>query len=526
MYSIIDRVESDPPRTRRSLVLTGLVVAMFLAAIEGTIIATAMPNIASSLGGFSLYTWVFSSYLLMQAVTTPIFGKLSDLFGRKPVFMGGVAIFLVGSILCGLAQSMGMLVAFRFIQGIGAGAVMPMSTTLVGDLYSIRERGRIQGYLSSVWGISSILGPLTGGIIVEYVHWHWIFWLNVPFGLVSLALIGFFLHESVEQRERKIDFVGAGLLLTSLSAMMLALTQAESWGAEGALLVGGGALAVLLVFYRQQRRAADPMMHFELWSNPIIMRGNLAVLVAGISMIGLITFLPTFVQGVLGGSALVGGLALSGMSIGWPIASVIAGRNFVRTGVRTLARVGGVFVTLGAIVVAIYSIHGAVYAWIGAVLMGMGFGFLNTTYIVAIQTSVPWAQRGVATSTNMLMRTLGNAVGAAMLGGVLNVGLARYIESRGLSSVISLDSVRRLIDGADGATFVLGQEALGVLRDGLSLNLQVVFWVVAAFAVATLLISARVPNLDPDHIDADTRMREGTLSSLANPSPTGTDKER
>ncbi len=504
------QVEVAPRKTRRALVLGGLVVAMFLAAIEGTIIATAMPNIASSLGGFALYSWVFSSYLLMQAVTTPIFGKLSDLFGRKPVFMSGVGIFLFGSILCGLASSMGMLIAFRFVQGIGAGAVMPMSTTLVGDLYSIQERGRIQGYLSSVWGISSILGPVTGGIIVQSFDWQWIFWLNVPFGIVSLLLIGLFLHEEVEQHEPRVDYIGAGLLLVGLSAMMLALTQAESWGAGGAVLLAAAAVALLLIFCRQQRTAPDPIMHFGLWRNPIILRGNLAILFSGISMIGLITFLPTFVQGVLGGSALVGGLALSGMSIGWPIGSVIAGKSFMRWGVRNLARTGGFFVTLGSVVVALYASHGAVHAWMGAMLMGMGFGFLSTTYIVAIQTSVPWAQRGVATSTNMLMRTLGNALGAAMLGGVLNVGLARYIDHRNLSSVLSLDNVRDLIEGTGtaGASTALSIDALGVLRDGLSVNLQIVFWVVVLFAVATFVISIPVPNLDAGGAEAKSGVDE------------------
>jgi EmrB/QacA subfamily drug resistance transporter len=503
--TIAESVESTPRQTHRKLVLTALVVAMFLAAIEGTIVATAMPSIASRLGGFSLYSWVFSSYLLMQAVTTPIFGKLADLFGRKPVFIVGVLIFLVGATLCGFAQSMGMLVAFRFLQGIGAGAVLPMSATLAGDLYSLRERGRIQGYLASVWGISSILGPLAGGIIVDHVDWHWIFWLNIPFGLVSVGLIALFLHEKVEHRRRSIDFAGAGLLLAGLSALMLALTQAEDWGARWAVGLATGAVLTLLLFVRQQRSAPDPMMHFELWSNPIIRRGNLAILCAGIAMIGLITFLPTFVQGVLGGSALAGGFTLSGMSIGWPLASVFAGRSFIRLGVRTLVRAGGAFVTAGALVVGLFATEGALQAGLGAFLMGMGFGLLNTTYIVAIQTSVPWAQRGVATATNMLMRNLGNAIGAAMLGGMLNIRLAEYIDRRGLSSAISLDSVRDLIQHAPGTGLTVPPEALRVLQDGLSTSLLLVFWTVAAFAVAILAISWRVPDLHPDQIDADAR---------------------
>jgi EmrB/QacA subfamily drug resistance transporter len=494
-------------RTHRSLVLSALVVAMFLAAIEGTIVATAMPSIASRLGGFSLYSWVFSSYLLMQAVTTPIFGKLADLYGRKPVFIAGVTIFLAGSLLCGLSQSMGMLVLFRFIQGIGAGAVLPMSATLAGDLYSIRERGRIQAYLASVWGLSSIIGPLAGGVIVENIDWHWIFWLNIPFGVISIALISLFLHESVQHRQRSVDYAGTALLLAGLSALMLALTQASEWGVRPALALGAAAALALAGFVRQQRSARDPIMHFELWANPIIRRGNLAVLFAGVAMIGLITFLPTFVQGVLGGSALEAGFTLSGMSLGWPIASVFAGRTFLRLGVRTLARAGGVLVTLGGFLVALVAAHGALPAAIGAFLMGMGLGLLNTTYIVAIQSSVAWEQRGVATATNMLMRNLGNAVGAALLGGVLNARLAAYIDARGLSSVISLDSVRQLIERGTGAAGPATGDALGVLRDGLSASLLLVFWAVAAFAAMILLISWGVPNLHPDRIAEHERGR-------------------
>ncbi|HEX6134906.1 MAG TPA: MDR family MFS transporter [Longimicrobiales bacterium] len=496
-----------PRSTHRPLVLTALVVAMFLAAIEGTIVATAMPSIASRLGGFSLYSWVFSSYLLMQAVTTPIFGKLADLYGRKPVFIAGVTIFLAGSLLCGLAQSMGMLVLFRFVQGTGAGAVLPMSATLAGDLYSIRERGRIQGYLASVWGVSSIVGPLAGGVIVENLDWHWIFWLNLPFGVISIALIALFLHESVQHRERAVDYAGTALLLVGLSALMLALTQAGEWSAARVAVLAVIAVVALLAFFRQQRRAPDPIMHFELWSNPIIRRGNLAILCAGVAMIGLITFLPTFVQGVLGRSAVVAGFTLSGMSLGWPIASVIAGRTFLRFGVRNLVRAGGVFVTMGGLAVALFATRGPVQAGIGAFVMGMGLGLLNTTYIVAIQSSVAWQQRGVATATNMLMRNLGNAVGAALLGGVLNARIATYIEARGLSSVISLDSVRQLIERRAGATVPLSAEALRVLRDGLSASLLLVFSAVAAFAAVVLLISWRVPDLHPDRIAEQERGR-------------------
>ena len=474
-----------------------MVLAMLLAAIEGTIVATAMPSIAGRLGGFALYSWVFSAYLLMQAVTTPIFGKLSDLFGRKPVLIGGIVVFLLGSVLCGLAPSMGALVAFRFLQGAGAGAVLPMTATLAGDLYSIEERGRVQGYLASVWGISSILGPLAGGLIVQHADWRWIFWLNVPFGLLSIALISLFLHENLEHRGRSIDFAGAGLLLAGLSSLMLALTQGAVWGAGAAGALAAVSAVSLLLFVRQERRAPDPMMHLDLWRNRVIRLGNLTILTAGLAMIGLITFLPTFVQGVLGRSALVAGFTLSAMSVGWPIASVAAGRLFLRVGVPRLVRAGGLAVCAGALVVALLAGRGPVAAGAGVFVMGAGFGLLNTTFIVAIQTSVSWSQRGVATASNMLMRNLGNALGAALFGGILTLSRGRFLERRGLADRVSLDSIRDLVGEAPGRAPGLDPATLRLLQEGLSGSLHLVFWAVALFGAAILLLSRRVPELSP-----------------------------
>lgn len=484
-------------RTHRPLVLGAMVLAMFLAAIEGTIVATAMPSIAAKLGGFSLYGWVFSAYLLMQAVTTPIFGKLADLYGRKPVFMAGISIFMAGSVLCGFVDSMGMLVAFRLLQGVGAGAVLPISATLAGDLYSLEERGRVQGYLASVWGVSSIVGPLAGGLIVQGADWRWIFWLNVPFGLLAILLIARFLHEQVEHRERSIDFAGAALLLAGLSALMLALTQGESWGAGPAGALVAVAAVALPLFLRQQRRAPDPMMHLELWGNRIIRTGNVAIFLAGIGMIGVISYLPAYVQGVLGYSALVAGFTLSSMSIGWPISSVAAGRLFRRLGVRALVRAGGLAATAGTLLIALLAGRGPLAAGVGAFVLGVGLGLLNTTFIVAIQSSVPWAQRGVATASNMLMRNLGNAVGAALLGGLLNFRLTRSLEQEGLAGRVSLDSVRELVGGS-GHGGRLDAGVLALLRDGFSEGLHLVFWAVFLFTAATLLVSWRIPDLPPE----------------------------
>lgn len=471
---------------------------MLMAAIEGTIVATAMPSIAAQLGGFSLYSWVFSAYLLTQAVTIPIFGKLADLFGRKPVFIVGVLVFLLGSVLCGFAHSMEVLIAFRFIQGVGAGAVQPMTMTLAGDLYSLEERGRIQAYFSAVWGSSSVIGPLTGGLIVQYGHWPWIFWLSVPFGLISVLLVGYFLRERVQAKQHSIDYAGAALFFVGLSTLMLALTQSSDWG--GGVLTALFVLAgvMLLLFIAQERRAVEPMMPLPLWRQPLIAAANGATLIAGIIMIGLIAYLPTFVQGVLGGSALMAGFALSAMSMGWPLASMVGARLLVSHGSRFTSRIGAVVMLLGTLLVATLSGYGVYAAAMGSFMVGVGLGFMNTTFIVAIQASVGWQQRGVATATNLLMRIMGNALGAAIFGGLLNISLQRHIEGQGLGDRLSSRDLPDLLSGGEHAAAEIDGSLLQVLHDGLAQGLSAVFWGLAGFALIALLMAWRVPDLSQE----------------------------
>ena len=484
-----------PRTTHRPLVLAALVMAAFMSSIEATIVATAMPSIASKLGGFSIYAWVFSSYLLMQATMTPVFGKLADLFGRKPTFLAGLTIFLVGSVLCGFAPSMGALVVFRLIQGIGAGAVQPITMVIIGDLYNLEERARVMGYMSTVWGVSSIAGPLAGGLIVANMGWPWVFWLNVPFGVLAALLAVRYLHEQVETREPSVDYAGAALLFVGVAALMLALTQGGVWGAGPAAALAGLALVVLAVFVAVERRARDPMMHLELWRHRLIRLANTATLLAGGVMIGLITFMPTYVQGVLGASALAAGFSLTGMTLGWPVSAYAAGRLIVTRGVRTTTRIGGVTLVAGTLVVALLARHGALWAGMGSFLVGLGMGFVGTTFMAAIQTSVGWAQRGVATASNILMRLLGATLGAAAFGGVLNLSLRSYVAERGLTGRVSIEQLRDLL-GEGGAASRQSQEVLATLHDGLAVSLQYVFWGIVVLAVLTLLICWRVPELE------------------------------
>ena len=486
--------------THRSLVFAGLLLAMFMAAIEATIIATAMPSIAAELGGFSLYSWVFSSFLLMQAVMIPIFGKLSDMLGRKPVFVAGVVIFLVGSVLCGFATSMQMLVGFRFVQGFGAGAVQPITTTLAGDLYSLEERGRVQAYMSGLWGVSSILGPLAGGIFVHSVGWPWIFWMNIPIGIAAIVLVVVNLHETVERPVKpSIDYSGALLLLTGVGSLMLALTQSGSWGARilvPLLLIAAAAFAL---FVRQEHRAPDPLMAMSLWKNGLIRYANMAGLTSGILMIGIITFLPTYVQGVLGGSALLAGFTLSVMTVGWPISGFVAGTRIARQGVRQFVRMGGCALVIGSLIIAALASTGPLAAGVGSFVIGIGLGLVNTTTLVAIQASVSWSQRGVATATNMLMRILGQALGAALFGGVLNWQMSGWLRRQGLEGRVTLDNIQDLLGsdrGSRGAS--VSADVLPIVREGLSRSLHTVFWSIAALGMVTLVIALLIPELQRD----------------------------
>jgi EmrB/QacA subfamily drug resistance transporter len=467
-----------------------------MGAIEATIVATALPSIAAEIGGFSLYSWVFSSFLLMQAISIPIFGKVSDLLGRKPAFVTGVVVFLVGSVLCGFAPTMGWLVAFRFIQGLGAGAVQPIIVTLAGDLYPLEERGRVQGYISSVWGFSSIVGPLAGGLIVHQFGWPWIFWMNVPFGVIAVVLMALYLHEDVGSEARSIDYPGAALLLVALGPLMLALTQASEWGAPAAAALLAVSAVGLVLFVRQERRAADPLMHLDLWARPLIRNANLATLTSGVMMIGIITFLPTYVQGVLRGSAVLAGFTLSAMTLGWPIASFAAGNLIAKRGARGMIRIGALCGLTGTLIVALLASRGPLAAGVGSFVLGVGLGLLGTSFVVAIQTSVEWNQRGVATASNLLMRILGNALGAALFGGILNFQMRRYLAASGLRGQATVDDIQALMGDAVPHATRLGAHVLTALHDGLSVSLHWVFWAIVAMGIVTLIVAWRVPEME------------------------------
>ncbi|PYI66014.1 MFS transporter [Arthrobacter livingstonensis] len=411
-------------RSERGPVLLALMVSMALVALDSTVLATAVPSIVGSLGGFSLFPWLFSVYLLAQAVTVPVYAKLSDTIGRKPVMLAGISIFLVGSVLAGLAWSMPVLIGCRLVQGLGAGAIQPATSTIAGDIYTVEERGKAQGYLSGVWAVAAVLGPAIGGLFSQFATWRWIFFINVPVCLVAMALLLRSYHEHVERRRVHIDSPGAVLLAGGLSLLILAvLDGGQAWAWVSPPSVGGFALgaACIAAFVLVERHTADPVLPLWVLSRRLLLTTTLVSLGVGAVLIGLSSYVPTFLEGSIGTVPLLAGLAVAAQSIGWPIASSFSGRVYMRFGFRNTAVLGMSVIVLGALVLFLASVRPNVWAVAACCLViGAGLGLSSTPAIVAAQSSVGWGERGVVTGSNMLARAIGSSVGVAIFGAVAN----------------------------------------------------------------------------------------------------------
>ncbi|QBJ97238.1 MFS transporter [Rhodococcus sp. ABRD24] len=431
-------------RSERGPILLSLMLSTSLVALDSTIIATAVLTIVGDLGGFSQFPWLFSVYLLAQAVSVPIYGKLADMFGRKPIMLLGIALFAAGSVLCGLAWSMPALIVFRAIQGLGAGAVQPMSLTIAGDIYTVAERARVQGYIASVWGMSSVLGPTLGGVFSEFLSWRWIFLINVPLcALAAWMLMRKFAEKTITQK-RRIDYLGAALLTGGASAMILGLLEGgQSWEWLSPMGIGTFVVSAMLLvgFVFVERRADDPILPLHMLTRRVLVASSLVSLWVGAILMGLTSYVPTFVQGVLGTGALVAGFALAVLTIGWPIAASLAGRLYLRVGFRTTALIGSTLALVGTALLVLLT-EGSPVWQVGATcfVIGSGMGLIATPTLIAAQSSVDWSERGVVTSTNMFARSIGSAVGVAVFGALVNsrVGDAAEPDPGGLADAIQL----------------------------------------------------------------------------------------
>ena len=431
----------QPAKTSRPLVVASVMTTMFMVAIEATIVSTAMPRIAAELGGLDIYSWVFSAFLLSQTAMTVVFGKLADLYGRKPVMIAGIAIFVLFSALAGFAWSMPSLILFRLLQGVGAGAMQPVAMTIVGDLFPAAERGKVQGYLASVWATSAIVGPLAGGLITKHLSWSWIFWINLPIGALAAAGYILYLKETPQRQERSIDVPGAILFTLAISALMAMLGSIGS----GGWTLGATALAFVVLaalFVVQERRARDPMVSFPLWQRRPIAAANAAAMLSSMALMCLTAFLPMYLQTIQHRSAVTAGFALTMMVLGWPTGATISGRIFPIFGLRAVAVAGSLFLPVGASMFLFLDKDSPI--WLpatGSLVMGFGMGLLSVCCIVLVQEVVDRSQRGAATASNAFARNLGNTVGAALFGAVLNLGLAHG----GFADVTS-ERLRRLLE--------------------------------------------------------------------------------
>ena len=422
-------------RTNRPLTMAALVACVFMSALEATVVATAMPTVIAELGGIRLYGWVTAGYLLASTVSVPVFGKLADLRGRKPWLLFGLALFLIGSVASGLSQTLVQLIVFRVIQGLGAGSMGPLALTVVSDLYSFKERGRVQGFFGSVWGLSAIVGPLLGGAMVKVLSWRWVFFVNVPIGIAAaLMLMGAF-HESKVAHRGNIHWKSA-IALTVGSSLLLAVGE----GREGLMLLPV-ALAILAVFIWLERDADDPILPIDLFRDRLFaVTIVLTIILGGISM-GTVTYLPLFVQGVMGGTPTQAGASISAMLVTWPLASAVTGRLLPRLGFRLPIVIGSFLVGAAAIGLAVTVREAtsarALHFMTGA--LGLGMGMAVSSSLIAVQTSVRWERRGSATASSIFFRTMGGALAVAVFGSMLGYELARSFPPEVIARVLGAD---------------------------------------------------------------------------------------
>jgi len=426
-----------PAGGRRKAITAALLLGTFLASIEVTVVATAMPSIVERLGGLALYPWVYSAYLLTQTVTIPLYGRLADLFGRRVTYAAGIGVFLLGSLLCGFAPSMGWLVAARALQGVGAGAVLPLTMTIFGDLYDVSLRTKLQGLFSLIWGTSSVIGPLAGGLIVLHWSWPWVFWLNLPFGLVSATVVCLLLREPAYPQRHRLDVTGAVLLSAATLMLLVALLPAEqrplAWPPAVWLALAGVATALLLF---QERRHPEPLVPLDLFRDRVHLTANGAGVLLGVVLFGVVGYVPLFVQAVHGGGPIAAGSALIPLSLSWTVSTFVSGRLVRPIGFQALVRGGSALIGLGALLGWV----GVARDWPAAALLGemaygFGMGACISSFTVSVQECVAPHRKGIATALTQFARSIGGAVGVAVLGAVLTARAGADLQGADLAAL-------------------------------------------------------------------------------------------
>lgn len=498
---------------RRWFVTVGVMTGMFVGALEATIVGTAMPTVIASLGGLNYYSWVFSAYLVTSTVTVPVWGKLSDLYGRRLVYQIGIAVFLLGTLLSGFSGSMTQLIVFRAIQGLGAGALVPLGMTIIGDIFTVEERAKMQAYFSGVWGLSSVIGPFIGGFITDQISWRWVFFINLPVGAVAAAIIGFALKEPKRTAKPTIDYAGAGLLMVAVTLLMLALIEGGAsvktlFSLGNTLLIGGG-IILLLIFFIVEKRASDPIIPFDLFRNRTVAVAVVAGFLAGVAMFGAISFIPLFAQGALGSTATEAGSLLTPLMLSWVSMSIVGGRLLLKVGYRNIALVGFTILSIGFVATAMFERETPrVWLYIDLILIGAGLGLTMLTLLIAVQQAVERSKLGVVTSLNQFSRAIGGAFGVAVMGAFLTAGLATQLDlaAQNGNADLTVEQARlfaenpnALVDPA--AQAAVKPETLVVLREAMAISIHRVFWIGAILSALALAVAFLLPK---QSIEAET----------------------
>ena len=492
----------DAP-ARRGLALGGVMAGVFLAAMESTVVATAMPTVIASLGGIRIYSWAFSAFLVTSTVTMPIWGRLADQIGRRRAYLAGLALFLLGSALAGLSGSMEQLIAFRALQGLGAGSLISIGMTIVGDLYGVERRAKMQGYFSSVWGVASLVGPLVGGLLTDRVSWRWVFYINLPFGLLAAAAIAAGLRDEGRDRPRaSFDLLGMTVFGGAISALLVGLVDVgagESWRPAGlGLLVL--AVVLLVLFVIVERRVPEPVIPLALFRNPVLRAAAITGLLSGMAMFGAITYVPLYLQAVTGSTATQAGWVLTPFVLGWVVFSVVGARLVLRVGYRGVVLAGMVALVVAFVLLAGWdeSLSRATAAR-DVALAGVGMGLIFVPMLIAVQNSVPRSLLGSATSLTGFFRTVGGAVGVAVMGAAMTHRLERALAGLVATAPADLqEPLRWLATHPDLAVnpltrATLGEALLGQMRPVLAHAIGGVFVVGLVIAAAALLSAFLVP---------------------------------
>ena len=473
-------------RNRILLVTAGIMLSLFLASMESTVVATAMPTIASELGGLEHYSWVFSAYMLASTTTVPLYGKLSDLYGRRKLYIGAMAIFLTGSILCGRAGSMTELVLARGLQGVGAGGIMPLAFIMIGEMFTLEQRARMQGLFSGVWGVSSIAGPFLGGILVDQFSWQWVFYINIPFGLLAGGLVGFAWRDQIHTHGRPVvDYAGAALLTVSVVALLLGLSLPLGTSSSWSLIAASVLLLALLLWV--ESRAADPILPVHLFRERLFTVAIMHGLLTGWAMFGSISFIPLFVQSVLGTSATQAGFTISPMLLGWVGASIVGTRLLLKVGYRRLAILGTSLLVVGSFLMSTaHADISQILLMVYVSLMGIGMGLSIPPFLIAVQTSVERRYLGTATSSMQFSRSIGGTLGVSVMGAALSASLAASLSASGLS----LDLISQLLSPLSGSQVVVNDALRIAVADAID-RVFIIAFVAALLALVVTFFSPR-----------------------------------